>query len=94
MTALNLSLLDAFDLVRYFRPSNDTEDALYQALITEEYKHQDLELELENLTDKVWELEKKIKELEEEHEDKIEKLEDINFELSEKIAELEKELEK
>lgn len=94
MTALNLSLLDAFDLVRYFRPSNDTEDALYQALITEEYKHQDLELELEALTDKISELEKELKQVEDNYQDKIEKLEDINFELSEKIAELEKELEK
>ena len=94
MTALNLSLLDAFELVRYFRPTNDTEDALYQALITEEYKKQDLELELEDLTDKVWELEKKLKELEDDYEDKLDKLKDENFELSEKIAELEKENEK
>lgn len=94
MTALNLSLLDAFDLVRYFRPSNDTEDALYQALITEEYKHQDLELELEALTEKISDLEKELKQLEDDYEDKLDKLKDENFELSEKIAELEKESEK
>jgi predicted nucleic acid-binding Zn-ribbon protein len=94
MTALNLSLLGAFDLVKYFTPSTENEDALYQALKDEEFDKQQLENEIEDLTDKVWELEKKLKELEEEHEDKIEKLEDINFELSEKIAELEKENEK
>jgi predicted nucleic acid-binding Zn-ribbon protein len=91
MTALNLSLLGAFDLVKYFTPSTETEDALYQALKDEEFDKQQLEDELEDLTDKVCELEKKLKELEDEYEDKIEKLEDINFELNEKIEELEKE---
>jgi peptidoglycan hydrolase CwlO-like protein len=94
MTALNLSLLGAFDLVRYFKPSTNTEDVLYQALISEEFSKQDLELELEDLTDKVWELEKKLKELEDDYEDKIEKLKDENFELEEKIKELKEENEK
>jgi len=94
MTALNLSLLGAFDLVKYFTPSTETEDALYQALKDEEFDKQQLENELEDLTDKVWDLEKKLKELEEEYEDKIDKLKDENFELSEKIKELEKEIEK
>lgn len=94
MTALNLSLLGAFDLVKYFTPSTETEDALYQALKDEEFDKQQLENKLEDLTDKVWDLEKKLKELEEEYEDKIDKLKDENFELSEKIKELEKELEK
>jgi peptidoglycan hydrolase CwlO-like protein len=94
MTALNLSLLGAFDLVKYFTPSTETEDALYQALKDEEFDKQQLENELEDLTDKVWDLEKKLKELEEDYEDKIDKLKDENFELSEKIKELEKEIEK
>ena len=92
MTALNLSLLGAFDLVKYFTPSTDVEDVLYQALKDEEFDKQKLEEELENAADKYFELEKKIKELEEEYEEKIEKLEDEKFLLSEKIEELEEEL--
>lgn len=91
MTALNLSLLDAFDLVKYFTPSTDTEDALYQALKDEEFDKQKLEDEVCDLLDQVRTLEKKIKELEDDYEDQIEKLKDENFELSEKITELEKE---
>ncbi len=29
MTALNLSILNAFEIVKYFRPSTDTEGVLY-----------------------------------------------------------------
>jgi peptidoglycan hydrolase CwlO-like protein len=94
MTALNLSILSSFEIVKYFSPSTDTEDVLYRALIDEDYNKQSLENELEDLTDKVWELEKKLKELEDDYEDKIEKLKDENFELSEKIEKLEKGIEK
>jgi hypothetical protein len=94
MTALNLSILNSFEIVKYFSPSTDTEDVLYRALIDEDYNKQSLENELEDFTDKVWELEKKLKELEDDYEDKIEKLKDENFELSEKIEKLEKGIEK
>jgi predicted nucleic acid-binding Zn-ribbon protein len=94
MTALNISILNAFELVKYFTPSTDTEDVLYQALIDGDYDKQALNNELDDLTDKVWELEKKLQELEDDYEDKIEKLKDENFELEEKIKELKEENEK
>lgn len=94
MTALNLSLLNAFDLVKYFTPSTDTEDALYQALKDEEFDKQKLEEEVCDALENIRDLEKKLKELEDDYEDQIEKLKDENFELSERIKELEEENEK
>jgi len=92
MTALNLSLLGAFDLVKYFTPSTDVEDALYQALKDEEFDKQKLEEEVCDLLDQVRDLEKKLEELEDDYEDKIDKLKDENFSLEEKIKELKEEL--
>ena len=94
MTALNLSILNAFEIVKYFRPSTDTEGVLYQALIDGDYDKEALNNELDELNDKVWELEKKLQELEDDYEDKIEKLKDENFELEEKLKELKEENEK
>lgn len=94
MTTLNLSILSAFEIVKYFKPSTDTEDVLYQALIDGDYDKQALNNELDDLTDKIWGLEKKLQELEDDYEDQLEKLKDENFELAEKIKELEEENEK
>jgi predicted nucleic acid-binding Zn-ribbon protein len=94
MTILNLSILNSFELVKYFKPSTDTEDVLYQALIDGDYDKQALNNELDDLTDKVWSLEKKLQELEDDYEDQLEKLKDENFELAEKIKELEEKNEK